>query len=155
MSEQWEKVTRDEDETNWCILEVEGDEVVGVADGNGLEALKNAFEDDKIQWGIFRVAGVDSRGGLESRRSKYVQINWVGPSVTPMKKMRALSGKEVVGAFLGSIGMAMDARDRDDLEDVDIAKKLISAGGAHKPTYYDFGDCQVSLADLGFADDTQ
>eukprot|EP01129_Flabellula_baltica_P013217 TRINITY_DN60_c0_g1_i1.p1 TRINITY_DN60_c0_g1~~TRINITY_DN60_c0_g1_i1.p1 ORF type:complete len:153 (+),score=58.13 TRINITY_DN60_c0_g1_i1:137-595(+) len=149
----WQNVTSDQSEINWCILGVENDEVVGVAEGTGIESLTAGFADDQIQWGVIRVEGVDSRGGLESRRAKYVQINWVGPSVTPMRKMKALSGKDLITAFLGSVGLTVDARDRDDIEVVDIAKSLIGAGGAHKPTYYDFGDAQVQLSDLGFETD--
>eukprot|EP01129_Flabellula_baltica_P013218 TRINITY_DN60_c0_g1_i2.p1 TRINITY_DN60_c0_g1~~TRINITY_DN60_c0_g1_i2.p1 ORF type:complete len:169 (+),score=60.25 TRINITY_DN60_c0_g1_i2:51-509(+) len=151
--ELWENVTADSSEINFCILGVENDSVVGVAEGTGIEALIAGFSDDQIQWGVIRVEGVDSRGGLESRRAKYVQINWVGPSVPPMKKLKALSGKDLISAFLGSVGLTIDARDRDEVEAVSIAKSLIAAGGAHKPTYYDFGDSQVQLSDLGFETD--
>jgi len=131
-------------------LEVENNEVQGIAEGTGFDHLTATFEDNKIQWGVIRIEGVDSRGGLESRRAKYLQINWVGPSVAPMKKLKALSGKEQITVFLGSVGGTLDARERGDLDRLVIAKQLIASGGAHKPSWYDFGDGVINLSDLGY-----
>ena len=62
--------------------------------------------------------------------------------------MGALSAKPLAGEVYTSIGVFIDTNDRDDLTPKVVAKRLLAAGGAHKPLHYDFGDSKFMLADL-------
>jgi len=124
---------------------------VPVASGTGIESFCEAFQEDKIQWGVINVYGVDQQDNVTSRRPKYVQINWVGPRVPAMKRLGALSGKAPVTALFQGVQVTIDCNDKNELDKKTIGKALLQCGGAHKPTHYDFGgDDTISLEDMGY-----
>ena len=102
-------------------------------------------------WGAFNVHGVDERNSVESVRTKIVQVNWVGAGVKPMKRMKALQGNSKVGNVIsGTVALTQEATEVADIDAREVATKLLNAGGAHKPSFYDFGgDLRLTLADLG------
>jgi len=139
MADYWQQISQQQGDDNWAVFEVQGDTVIGVSKGNGLESLKDAFDESKIQWGVITVIGVDQQDNVTSRRPKFVQINWVGPRVPAMKRMGALSGKAAITALLKGVQVTLDSNDKNELTSKTIAKLLLQCGGAHKPTHYDFG----------------
>jgi len=124
---------------NWAVFEVKGDIVEGVHKGTGLDSMRDSLDEAKIQWAVINVIGVDQQDNVTSRRPKYVLVNWVGPRVPAMKRMGALSGKAHVAALLKGVQVTMDCNDKADLNTKTMAKLLLQCGGAHKPTFYDFG----------------
>ena len=133
----------------WALFEVENDQVVAVAQGVGLESFRGAFDDNKIQWGVVKVSGVDQQDNVTSSRSKYVQVNWVGPNVPARKRSGALAGKQYIAQLLKGVQVTIDATSSDDFSAVVIGKALLQCGGAHKPTHYDFGNGEtIALTDL-------
>jgi len=133
------------------VVEVEKDNVISVASGTGIDSFREAFQENKIQWGVINVHGVDQQDNVTSRRPKYVQINWVGPRVPAMKRLGALSGKAAVGALFQGVQVTIDCNDKNDLDKKTIGKALLQCGGAHKPTHYDFGgEDIISLEELGY-----
>jgi len=140
----WAGIAKDGAPNNWCIMQLEGNALQDVATGNGLGSLTAALDDTKIQFAAFRVVASDDL----SNRSKFVQINWVGPKVPALKRSGALSAKPLAGEIYTSIGVFVDTNDRDDLAPKVLAKRMLGAGGAHKPLFYDFGDVKFQLSDL-------
>jgi len=69
-----------------------------------------------------------------------VQINWVGPSVPPMQRKNALAFKQEISSLFAGVATVVDAVSKDDLSQKILADKLLTSGGAHKPSYYDFGN---------------
>jgi len=139
MGEMWQDICQQRGEENWVVLEVQGDQVQGIAKGVGLDAMVEHLDDTKIQWAVINVIGVDQQDNVTSKRPKFVQINWVGPRVPAMKRMGALSGKAAITAVCKGVQVTMDSNDRTELTVRTIGKALLQCGGAHKPTHYDFG----------------
>jgi hypothetical protein len=123
--------------------------------GNDFPSFKAAFDPAKVQWGAFCCHGIDERNSVESVRNKIVQINWVGESVKPMKRMKALQGASLVTEIIsGSVAVSVEATNEEEIDAKEIATKLADCGGAHKPTYYEFGGegdnkMKLSLKDIG------
>ena len=88
------------------------------AQGSDYASFTAQFEAGKVMWGAFNVHGVDERNSVESVRTKVVQINWVGSSVPPMKRMKAMQGGSLVSEIIaGAVvlgGLAAILSDRDD-----------------------------------------
>merc|ERR1712194_555201 len=98
LREQFEGLQKSET-TNW-ILATAGELDSSATAGNGLEALKAALEDDKIQFGTFKALGVDQQASVTSTRVKYCNFQWIGPNVAPLKKIKALEGRKDIAIIL-------------------------------------------------------
>lgn len=83
--------------------------------------------------------GVDPKGGVVSRRAKFVFFQWVGPSVPAMKRMQASSAKAAVAGYFRGHHMSMEINERAELNAVDLEKRLRACGGAHQPDHFEFG----------------
>merc|ERR1712196_592974 len=113
---------------------------MGDAKGEGLKSLADSLDSSKCAWACINVHGVDQRQNVESVRTKLVQINWVGESVPSMKKMQALSGKNAVAKLFKGVAINLDVNEASEITTKEIVDKLCASGGAHKPTYYAFGN---------------
>lgn len=122
------------------------------AEGVGFSDFKGSFPDTAVAWGIINVHGVDVRSNVESVRTKIVLVNWVGPKVGGVKRSQALSGKAQVQKVAKGVAITLDAEAVSELTLEAIGKKLLSAGGAHKPTFYSFGEGTENRFDLNFYD---
>eukprot|EP00468_Gymnochlora_sp_CCMP2014_P012504 CAMPEP_0167759152 /NCGR_PEP_ID=MMETSP0110_2-20121227/10862_1 /TAXON_ID=629695 /ORGANISM="Gymnochlora sp., Strain CCMP2014" /LENGTH=157 /DNA_ID=CAMNT_0007645501 /DNA_START=17 /DNA_END=490 /DNA_ORIENTATION=+ len=131
---------------SWLLVTLDSKKKVEkVATGAGLKPLAEALDEKKVMWAAFNVHGVDVRANVESVRTKMVQINWIGNSVPPMKKMQALAGKPKIVKLFKGMALTLDITSKDDLTIKAISSGLLAAGGAHKPTYYSFGDGKHEL----------
>ena len=129
----------------WVVGDVDGNEI---ATGDGLANFAAAFDDTKCMFGAFRCVGVDEQENVTSLRPKVLKVNWVGKKVPMMKKMGALSGKALYAGMWNGFGAEFDLSSADEFTGLSFAKKILAAGGAHKPTRYDFGgEDQIPLAD--------
>ena len=85
--------------------------------GNDFPSFKAAFDPAKVQWGAFCCHGIDERNSVESVRNKIVQINWVGESVKPMKRMKALQGASLVTEIIsGSVAVSVEATNEEEID---------------------------------------
>jgi|TARA_B110000090_G_C13309451_1_gene418985 hypothetical protein len=72
-----------------------------------------------------------------------------------MKRMKALQGASLVTEIIsGSVAVSVEATNEEEIDAKEIATKLADCGGAHKPTYYEFGGegdnkMKLSLKDIG------
>jgi len=141
---QYKEVADLKSETNWCLYEIEGDgkkkNLVSVGTGTGgVEELRTKLDDSKVQFGAFQVYGVDQQQSLASKRSKVVWFTWVGKSVGVLAKAKVSVQKPDVAKLFEGAALALELSNADELEPKAIAGALLKSGGAHKPTYYDFG----------------
>jgi len=127
--------------TNWLLVSVNKDtKALEIAtSGSGLSSLHDALDDSKLQFAALKVTGIE-QSSVTSKRPKIVQINWVGPSVPPMQRKNALAFKQEISSLFAGVATVIDAVSKDDLSQKVLADKLLTSGGAHKPSYYDFGN---------------
>jgi hypothetical protein len=137
-------------DSNWIVMNVtKGMDLEDSAMGTGLEDFISQFKDDQVQYGCFKVLGVDNRETVVASRPKYVQVSWCGSSIGGMAKMKALQSKQKAARIFTGMAATIDASEADDLTPKAIANVLLKCGGAHKPTHYDFGaGVSISLDDL-------
>lgn len=132
-------------------------EIRGQGEG-GRAALLAAFEasQDQILFGVLKVFAVDQKSGLESRREKCMLIKFIGESVSGMQKARAnepfsaLSNMLSNGVFF-NVNVSGDEL-AHDFSVQELGRKLLQAGGAHKPIKYEFGAGEEIAIDALYAD---
>ena len=92
---------------NWCVLGFKDKKAAKLkvlfSGEGGLDALLPNLDDGAVMFGAFRVTGVDERGGVTSRRSKFVSFSWAGPQVPVMMKSKvSVYRTKVKELFTGS-----------------------------------------------------
>jgi len=149
--EVWTPIFEEKTEADWLAIGfAEGGksrkalEVAGSGEG-GRAALQAKFEAsaDQVLFAVLRAAAVDEKNGLVSKRTKFLFVKFIGDQVAAMAKARASTATPQVQAFLGgavqfSVDVSGDSLD-EDFSPRALGRKMISAGGAHKPIRYDFG----------------
>eukprot|EP00500_Bicosoecida_sp_ms1_P010036 CAMPEP_0203832602 /NCGR_PEP_ID=MMETSP0115-20131106/71177_1 /ASSEMBLY_ACC=CAM_ASM_000227 /TAXON_ID=33651 /ORGANISM="Bicosoecid sp, Strain ms1" /LENGTH=180 /DNA_ID=CAMNT_0050741671 /DNA_START=58 /DNA_END=597 /DNA_ORIENTATION=+ len=138
-SKIWDNIAGD-DATAWCLLGVDGDEMVVKHSGaGGLDEMKKHLKPDSMLFGGFRVDGVDKRGGVTSRRCKLVAFSFAGESVKPMVRAQGRQHMSQVLKYFHGHHLKLDITDPDDLTEDAVVGSLRSAGGAHQPQFFEFG----------------
>ena len=102
----WSAVTNPNDATNWVLLRFASKKVLEIAGSgqNGRAECVANLKEDEVMFGGFVVYGVDTRGGVTSKRAKFVHFAWVGPKVRIMDRSRASAmGNEVSDWFGGEV----------------------------------------------------
>jgi len=130
----WEKELKD-GQINWMILTEEPKgQVQFVNKGNGGydEFVENLCVDDKVYFGALRITAVDD----DSRRTKLLYVVWIGPKVAPLKRARVSTVKSAFELFYKGLHLEIAASAKDDLDKVQLEKRLQAATGAHKPKRY-------------------
>ena len=149
----WGKVTSRNDATYWCVFgfDASGKVLEVKATGeDGFSGLKAALADNEVAFGAFLIKGIDDRGSTVSEREKYVAFTWIGESVGVMKKARVSVQKKDVLKIFDGCGMNIEIIDRESFTPAYVTSILLKSGGAHKPTYYQFGPSDADKIDLNF-----
>lgn len=143
----WAKVSNQQSEGGtWVIANDKGEEL-GV--GAGLKSLVESLDSSKVLFCAMKVLGVDVNcDTVIGKRPKIIRLNWVGSKVPTMQKMKALSGKAILSELWPGTAVSVDATSSEGVDMNMIAVELLRAGGAHKPTHYDFGDSRIALSDV-------
>jgi hypothetical protein len=126
----------------WLITEWDNkaNDLVLVANGStDYKEMFEKFTDDKIYFCVFKVYGLDVRDACTSKRDKLVAITWLGPSVSPLRRNAPLQSKALRDKYFTGIVTEIQSDDKKFLTAEAITQKLVSIGGAHKPSQYDFG----------------
>ena len=142
IKEAFTKIADKNSDERWMITEWDNkaNALVLVETGaTDYNAMYSKFAEDKIYFCVFKVYGVDEREACVSKRDKLVAITWVGPSVSPLRRNAPLQSKQERDATFTGIVTEIQSDDKSFLTPEAIGKKLISIGGAHKPTYLDLG----------------
>jgi len=165
-----ENVMNDKCDDNWCVYTLKGKKkrkiVLSGKGAGGLQEFEKALQDDQVQFGGFRVTGVDRKGTCTSVRSKFVFVTWVGPKVSVIKRAgvpslsvrlvsyyrtrifscHALTDPLTNPHLQVAIGKYFEGRHLDlkangektDLNAATIEKQLRAVGGSHQVDEYDF-----------------
>lgn len=105
----------------------------------GFAEMLTKLDEKKVYFIGIKVKAVDERS-VESVRTKYVVATYIGPKAPMMKKAGASTVKAKLTQAWGGISIYYSAPDLSEFTTNDLAARLLQCGGAHKPTYYDFGD---------------
>ena len=146
ISGAWASVTRDGSDSNWFLISHKAGsrsdlELVGTGSG-GFNELKEHLDDSRVMFGVIKVIGVDDKETTTSRRAKYVFVTFIGERVSVLVKARVSVQKgQITPAFHG-VQAYLDFGSKDEVTMEVIGQKLAGCGGAHKPSYYEFGPGQ-------------
>jgi len=152
LAEAWNALTKNDGTQNWLLFDFvdNTNKLALTATGEGgMNELKGRLRNEAIQVGAFRVVGVDNRETTVSRRPKFVWFTFIGSGVSVLKKARVSVQKPDLAKFFASAQYNVEISNASELTKEDIGKKLLGAGGAHKPTHYEFaaGDT-IEIKDL-------
>ena len=138
----WDRVTAEGDGTNWVLLNwaAGGKPRVELrASGSGgMAEMVAALPETEVAFGGFRVVGVDDRGNLVQRRSKFCLLFWQPSGAPMMQRAKAGNAKGTVFAALNPSHVEFSISAADDLDEDEVVRKLRACGGAHQPTSYEF-----------------
>jgi hypothetical protein len=127
----YEAVRSDKDKTNWLIISyasVVGDKLKLSETGTGgLAEVAGKLDEGQAQYAYVRV---EYANDTESKRVKFVLVIWIGEGTKLMRKARVSIESGEVKRVLGHHSIQVDARDKGDLKEEDIVKRLRKAGGA-------------------------
>ena len=153
LREAWNKVASRNDGAYWCLFnfDASGKVLQVKATGeDGFSGLVAALDDGEVAFGAFLVKGIDDRGSTVSERDKFVAFTWIGENVSVMKKARVSVQKKDVLRIFDGCGMNIEIMDRESFTPKYVTSVLLKSGGAHKPTYYQFGPSDADKIDLNF-----
>ncbi len=127
----YDAVRSDKEPTNWLLISYRGSagnalELTATGAG-GLAEMTARLDDGQAQYGYARI---EYANDSESTRVKFVLVVWIGESTKVMRKARVSIEAGEVKKVLHHHSIQVDARDRADLTEADIVKRLRSAGGA-------------------------
>ncbi|XP_055884537.1 drebrin-like protein B isoform X2 [Biomphalaria glabrata] len=128
LTNAYEKVISDKDDTNWALFGYEGQTTVlkVIETGNGgIEEMAEELSSGKMLYAYCRVQ--DPNTGL----FKYVLIHWTGESVPENLKLKYTSHLRDVQSFLKSIHVTFPARCEEDIDEDEIVKKVAKSSGAN------------------------
>ena len=149
----WNKVASRNDGAYWCLFnfDASGKVLQVKATGeDGFSGLVAALDDAEVAFGAFLVKGIDDRGSTVSQRDKFIAFTWIGESVSVMKKARVSVQKKDVLKIFDGCGMNIEIIDRESFTPNYVTSILLKSGGAHKPTYYQFGPSDADKVNLNF-----
>ncbi|KDQ58616.1 hypothetical protein JAAARDRAFT_34445 [Jaapia argillacea MUCL 33604] len=131
IAEAYEEVRNDKAETTWLLLDYESDRsdklVLTQTGTGGLEEIKDVLQDGRAS---FVYARVKYSNDKESQREKFILIVWIGPSCKVMRKAKISVHTADVKQVLRVLSIEVAAREKDDLNEEPIVKRLRKAGGA-------------------------
>jgi len=127
----YDAVRSDKDETNWLIIKYaseKGDKLqLGETGTGGISELTEKLDPSQAQYAYVRV---EYANDTESKRVKFVLIIWIGEGTKVMRKARVSIESGAVKKVLGHTSIQVDAREKGDLKEDEIVKRLRKAGGA-------------------------
>mmetsp|Transcript_47633 Transcript_47633/g.113403 ORF Transcript_47633/g.113403 Transcript_47633/m.113403 type:complete len:221 (-) Transcript_47633:21-683(-) len=124
---------KDSSPTNWAAFMYEGKNklVLRNTGSAGFAEFKESCPDDQCTWAFLRMTA----GDQESKRAKFVVIQYNGPSLGGMAKSRAGVQKPEIEAAIGQHHVFFFADGPSDLLEEDVMEKITKSAGAN----YDLG----------------
>ncbi|SCZ98511.1 BZ3500_MvSof-1268-A1-R1_Chr3-1g05432 [Microbotryum saponariae] len=127
----YEDVRNDKSETNWLLLDYEGDKSdklnLTATGTGGLDELKTKFADERASFAYARITYSNDK---ESTRDKFIFITYIGSGVRVMRKAKISVHKSEVQKVLRAFSIEVPAENADDLAEAPIVTRLRKAGGA-------------------------
>ncbi|RDW71788.1 hypothetical protein BP5796_07822 [Coleophoma crateriformis] len=127
----YDAVRSDKDETNWLIISyaaASGDALALTSTGTGgLPELAEKLDESQAQYAYVRV---EYANDTESKRVKFALVIWIGEGTKVMRKAKVSIQSGEVKRVLNHHSIQIDAREKSDLDEAEIVKRLRKAGGA-------------------------
>jgi len=144
--EAYKKVADVKQPENWVVFLLDGKTLTVKATGSGgLSELKEQFNEEAILFAALHVKAIDKQENLSSVRSKLLFITFIGAKVKALARGKVSVQKPEVQKLMQGHALSLEYSVSSDLTEADLAKRLLAAGGAHKPTAYDFGGSEYQL----------
>ncbi|KAL1742550.1 hypothetical protein HDZ31DRAFT_42997 [Schizophyllum fasciatum] len=129
--EAYNDVRSDKTDTKWVLLDYESDRSdklqVSKTGTGGLTELQENLDNGKASYAYVRVTYANDK---ESKREKFILVVWIGPECKVMRKAKISVHAADVKQVLRVYSLDVAAREKDDLNEEPIVKKLRKAGGA-------------------------
>ncbi|EKX31180.1 hypothetical protein GUITHDRAFT_156656, partial [Guillardia theta CCMP2712] len=128
-----EDVRKDATQTNWAAFKYEGKSkiVLGGKGSGGFAEFRDSLPDDQCTWAFLRMIA----GDQESKRAKFVMVQYNGPNLNGMAKSRAGAHKPDVERVIGQHHVFYFADDPEDMTEELVMDKIKKSSGAN----YDLG----------------
>eukprot|EP00747_Dinoflagellata_sp_TGD_P165914 gnl/TRDRNA2_/TRDRNA2_187919_c0_seq1.p1 gnl/TRDRNA2_/TRDRNA2_187919_c0~~gnl/TRDRNA2_/TRDRNA2_187919_c0_seq1.p1 ORF type:complete len:742 (-),score=177.21 gnl/TRDRNA2_/TRDRNA2_187919_c0_seq1:39-2198(-) len=145
----WSQILDDADPLSWLLCTYSSDSKTLNLKNSGSGGLKDFKSElgDSLAWGGFRCYGIDRRGGLECKRSKFIFVQYKPENVSAMKKAKQGSHKGDIKEALPNCHLDLIVETLQDLDEQSLIVKLQAATGAHKPNGYEFDEGHFLEAD--------
>lgn len=126
-------VRSDATSTNWVAFKYEGRNklLVGAKGSNGFQEFKSSLAEDQCTWAFLRLIA----GDQESKRAKFIFVQYNGSSLGGMAKSRSGVHKPEVEKLVGQHHVFFFADGPDDLKEEEVMNKVNKSAGAN----YDLG----------------
>lgn len=135
----YERLSAKEPEIWWAIIGFEKNKAFVKALGNTpLDKMTAEFSDDAVEFACVRVDGVDPKGSVVSRRTKFAFLQWIGSSASRMVKANSMTIKSAVSNYFRGQTFSLELLDRAEISESDFEKRLRAAGGAHQPDHFEY-----------------
>ncbi|EFC46303.1 predicted protein [Naegleria gruberi] len=127
------------EDTKSIVFEWEnGAAVIKTVGVNGLEDVKSALDSTKVQLPIFAVQSIDKDESVETQRTYFVQLPFVGENVKPLRRrdlgvLRNSINSTIDNLKAGHIHVTMEITNVDEIRVEELEKRLLTACGSHKP----------------------
>jgi len=144
----WHELRKQKTELLWVLLGFPDKKsrkvvIVGIGtNSEGMDSLKPKLDHKVVQFGALRVMSCDEH----AKRPKFVGFTLVGAELTPSQRLQAVHFKEIQRDLFTGIHVNLEVTNSKDLNEENIAKKLLTLEkGA---TSYDFGKDVVQVSSL-------
>eukprot|EP01080_Neovahlkampfia_damariscottae_P010043 gene10043-2362_t len=134
----WTTVKSDDGDINWMLCSYADKaslKLFGKGTG-GYDEFVQQLVEDEILFGVCKVYAVDE----DSKRTKFIQLTWVGEKVKPMARAKVSTHKSTVLAFFKGAHLELHSTSLEDLQKDAVSKTLQGITGSHKPKCYDWSD---------------
>ncbi|KAL7008017.1 hypothetical protein EMMF5_002199 [Cystobasidiomycetes sp. EMM_F5] len=133
IQEAYDVVRNDKQDGTWMLLQyAEGKkdvlEVAAQGSGNAIEELKPLLREDQV---MFAYAKITYANDVESTRSKFVLIIYIGKDVKVMRRAKVSVQKGDVCKVLRIFSIEVPIDSADQLHEDTIVSRLRAAGGAN------------------------
>ncbi|TRM63595.1 hypothetical protein BD626DRAFT_547995 [Schizophyllum amplum] len=129
--EAYNDVRSDKTDTKWLLLDYVSDRSdklqVAKTGTGGIEELRDCLDNGKASFAYARITYANDK---ESTREKFILIVWIGPECKVMRKAKISVHAADVKQVLRVYSIDVPAREKDDLNEEPIVKRLRKAGGA-------------------------
>jgi hypothetical protein len=127
----YDDVRSDTSDTEWAVFKFDENNRLGVtATGNNFADFKSNFGNDDRGFGYIRIMTGDEM----SKRSKFILVTWVGPSVSVMKKAKMSTDKALMKDVIQNMSVEIQLENHGEFSHDHFKMQVDKASGARYGT---------------------
>jgi len=120
MAAAYEAVRNDSSPEEWALFGYDGNNIIVMETGRGLDAFLERLEDEERNYGYLRCHSTNSNPTV-----KFALVTWIGPRVSPLKKAKVSTDKALVKQVVLQYAFELLMSDKSDLVDELKKQKLV------------------------------